>query len=148
MGDKMKEIDYFNSYRDLYQDVIRDVCKKYGLTSMEFHVLMFLANNPEYDTAAQIVEKRNLTKSHVSMSIRSLDERKLISCIRDPDNRRMIHLKLLKPTEEIIKDGREAQNRVYRICYQGFDEDDIKALQTFADRIHENIQNFRKRENE
>lgn len=140
----MKEIDYFDSYRDLYQDIIRDVCKKYSLTSMEFHVLMFLANNPEYDTAAQIVEKRNLTKSHVSMSIRSLEERQLISCMRDPDNRRIIHLKLLGSAQEIIENGKEAQKYFHRICYQGFDEADMQAMQCFAERVQVNIDNYRK----
>ena len=37
-----------------------------------------LANNPQYDTATQIVRYRHLAKSHVSVSIRSLQERGLI----------------------------------------------------------------------
>ena len=32
-------------------------------------ILLFLANNPEYDTASEIVRVRQLTKSHVSASI-------------------------------------------------------------------------------
>ena len=39
---------------------------------MEFNILLFLANNPEFDTAARITKKRAFTKSHVSMSVRSL----------------------------------------------------------------------------
>ena len=48
--------------------------QKYALTFMKFNMLLFLANNPAYTTAAQIVERRRLTKSHAFLSVRSLTE--------------------------------------------------------------------------
>ena len=68
----MKFVDFMADSRDFYTGLIDPVCKKYGLTQMEFNILLFLANNPECDTAAQIIKKRAFTKSHVSMSVRSL----------------------------------------------------------------------------
>ena len=63
---------------ELYENMVSPVCEKYELTYMEFTVLMFLTNNPQYDTATQIVKYHHLAKSHVSISIRSLQERGLI----------------------------------------------------------------------
>ena len=59
---------------------------------MEFNILLFLANNPEFDTAAQIIKKRAFTKSHVSMSVRSLEERGLLTGEYYGTDRRTIHL--------------------------------------------------------
>ena len=49
-----------------YRTCTKEVCQNYDLTQMEFDILMFLANNPQFDTAAEIVRIRKLTKSHVS----------------------------------------------------------------------------------
>ena len=93
----MKFVDFMADSRDFYTGLIDPVCKKYGLTQMEFNILLFLANNPEFDTAAQIIKKRAFTKSHVSMSVRSLEERGLLTGEYYGTDRRTIHLKL---TEE------------------------------------------------
>lgn len=57
---------------DLYGKMLAPVCERYGLTYMELTILLFLANNPRYDTATEIVKFRHLTKSHVSLTVRSL----------------------------------------------------------------------------
>ena len=90
----MKFVDFMTDSRDFYTGLIDPVCKKYGLTQMEFNILLFLANNPECDTAAQIIKKRAFTKSHVSMSVRSLEERGLLTGEYYGTDRRTIHLKL------------------------------------------------------
>lgn len=90
----MKFVDFMADSRDFYTGLIDPVCKKYGLTQMEFNILLFLANNPEFDTAAQITKKRAFTKSHVSMSVRSLEERGLLTGEYHGTDRRTIHLKL------------------------------------------------------
>ena len=90
----MKFVDFMADSRDFYTGLIDPVCKKYGLTQMEFNILLFLANNPECDTAARIIKKRAFTKSHVSMSVRSLEERGLLTGEYYGTDRRTIHLKL------------------------------------------------------
>ena len=84
---KMKEGAFVKNYfahcvdvEEVYASMVLPVCKKYGLTYMEFTVLLFLANNPQYDTATQIIKYRHIAKSHVSISIRSLQER-AFSCV-------------------------------------------------------------------
>ena len=57
----MKFVEFMADSRDIYTRLIDPVCKKYGLTQMEFNILLFLANNPEFDTAAKIIRKRACT---------------------------------------------------------------------------------------
>lgn len=75
----MTPIEFLSDSAKLYQDTVLPVCKKYGLTYMEFGVLMFLYNNPQYNTAAQIVSMRHIPKSHVSISVKSLMEKGLFA---------------------------------------------------------------------
>ena len=53
----MKEGAFVKNYfahcvdvEELYENMVSPVCEKYELTYMEFTVLMFLTNNPQYDT--------------------------------------------------------------------------------------------------
>lgn len=36
----------------LYDQLLEPVCGQYGITRMELDILLFLHNNPEYDTRA------------------------------------------------------------------------------------------------
>lgn len=67
--------DGLSLFKKIYDQSLEPVCKKYQLTRMELDILLFLANNPGYDTAKDIIERRRLTKSHVSMSLKDLERR-------------------------------------------------------------------------
>ena len=64
------------------------------LTMREVHVLLFLANNPGYDTARDIVELRGLAKSQVSQAVELLAGRGLLGRTADGADRRVVHLAL------------------------------------------------------
>ena len=55
---------------------------------MEYDILMFLHNNPQHNTAAEIVKVRKSTKSHVSSSLKNLESRGLIERIQSADNKK------------------------------------------------------------
>lgn len=46
--------------------------RRYSGIMPEFRILMFLADYPACDTATEIVEKKKVCKSHVSVSLRAL----------------------------------------------------------------------------
>ena len=60
-----------------YESLTSSICDKYDLTQMEYDILMFLHGNPEFNTAADIVKIRKSTKSHVSTSLKSLENKGL-----------------------------------------------------------------------
>ena len=130
----MKEGAFVKNYfahcvdvEELYENMVSPVCEKYELTYMEFTVLMFLTNNPQYDTATQIVKYRHLAKSHVSISIRSLQERGLILGEHKGGNHRTIHLSVADKARDIIAAGRVAQGKFCEIVFAGFSKEEIEA---------------------
>ena len=58
--------------RRQYAHMLEQVSSPWGLTRAEMDVLLFLENNPDLDRAADIVELRGLTKSHVSIAVKTL----------------------------------------------------------------------------
>ena len=78
--------DQHKTITSCYEKVTGSVCEKYQLTHMEYDILMFLHNNPQHNTAAEIVKVRKSTKSHVSSSLKNLESRGLIERIQSADN--------------------------------------------------------------
>ncbi|MCI7455765.1 MAG: MarR family transcriptional regulator [Spirochaetales bacterium] len=137
----MKKLDIYLSFRqglNLYDKVSLPVRDKFGLTFMEFIVIMFLANNREYKKASDIVEVLGIAKSHVSMTILSLEERGLLERTMDPCDKRSSILEL-KNTEAIVEEGRKAQNRFMDILLDGLDEKELMDTNKSFEKIEENI---------
>lgn len=130
---------HYAATESLYTETVSPVCEKHGLTYMEFTVLMFLANNPRFDTASDIVKYRHLAKSHVSMSIHSLDAKGLLRGERQAPDRRNIHLTVMKEADGIVADGRKAQQEFGKILFSGFSDSEYKELISFMMRIDKNI---------
>lgn len=106
---------------------------------MEFDILMFLFNNPEYDRAKDIVEIRHLTKSHVSSSLKKLILRNFIKPSYTENNRKDIHLKLSKKAEEICSKGIGIQKKYTAILFDGFTDEDLKTYQNLFLRVCHNV---------
>jgi len=125
--------------QNLYERTVMPVCKAYRLTYMEFTVLMFLENNPQYDTAAQIVKIRRLTKSHVSVSLKGLQERGLVKGIYFPGNQKTLHLRLTEAAKPVVEAGLAAQKEFGDKLVRGFTPEEVAQLQKLTEKIHENM---------
>lgn len=125
--------------QSLYAKSVMPVCKTYGLTYMEFTVLMFLQNNPKYDTAAQLVKIRRLSKSHVSVSVKGLQEKGLVNGVYYPGNQKTLHLQLTKKAEPVVEAGLAAQKKFGASLVRGFTPEEVAQLQYLTDKLHENM---------
>ena len=95
--------------RRQYSHLLEKVSYSWGLTRAEMDVLLFLANNPTLDRAADVVEVRGLTKSHVSIAVKALCDRGFLETHQDASDRRVIHLKPTAAATDVIAAGQEAQ---------------------------------------
>ena len=108
-----------------YEILMSSVCEKYQLKHLEYDILMFLHNNPQYRTAADIVRVRKSTKSHVSTSLKTLEDRGFIAKKTDPVNKKHIELDLLEPANEIVRDGLLAQRQFAEQMLRGLTPEEI-----------------------
>ena len=123
----------------LYGGLFAPLLERHGLTQLEVDILLFLANNPAYDTARDIVEKRRLAKSHVSVGVEALAERGLLERQRQEGNRKTIHLRLTAAAAPIVEEGRAVQRRYGECLLAGFTEEDRRQLGCLMDRVAENV---------
>ena len=70
--------DKHKTITSYYELLSGEVCDRYELTQMEYDILMFLHNDPQHNTAADIVKIRKSTKSHVSTSLKNLENKGLV----------------------------------------------------------------------
>ncbi|MBD5093066.1 MAG: MarR family transcriptional regulator [Subdoligranulum sp.] len=126
--------------RKLYGSLFAPLLARYALTQTEADVLMFLANNPEYDTAHDMVEHRHLAKSHVSASVDALAERGLLERFYRDGNRKTIHLRLTPQARPITEEGARLQNRFGALMIAGFSEEEVLQMEALMRRMQQNIE--------
>lgn len=136
--------DILSKSQKAYTRQLEPVCKKWDLTRSEVDVLLFLRNNPQYDRAADIVTRRGMAKSHVSLSVANLADRGLLYRQFSPADRRTAHLILTREGEKIAGEAREAQKQFFRRLYGGISEQDLVLWEEITQKVCENIENLDK----
>ena len=107
---------------------------------MEYDILMFLHNNPQYNTAAEIVKIRKSTKSHVSTSLRMLEEKGLIEKRQSEDNKKYIAIILLDKAKTIVNEGIAVQKQFARDILDGLSEEEMDMCKAVFEKIYENAE--------
>ena len=123
-----------------YELLSGEVCDRYGLTQMEYDILMFLHNDPQHNTAAEIVKVRKSTKSHVSTSLKKLEEKGLVERIQSKDNKKHIEIVLLDKAELIVEAGINAQKQFAQNVLSGLTEEEKCMCINVFDKICNNAE--------
>ncbi len=136
--------DQHKTITSCYEMLTRKVCEKYQLTQMEYDILIFLHNNPQHNTAAEIVKIRKSTKSHVSSSLKNLENRGLVERIQSADNRKHIEIVLLEKAVPIIEDGIKVQKEFAKTLLQGLTEEEKRICVEVFNKVCENADEYLK----
>lgn len=138
--------EHQNAIKVLYAKCVEGVCEKYHITRIELDILLFLANNPVFDTASDIVEIRYLSKSQVSAAVKRLEKNSCLEKRYAKNNRKTAHLKIGKAAKDIITDGRAAQQEFLEILFDGIPEEEIAAMRRCNTHMLKNINRCLKEE--
>ena len=130
--------DVMTAMRSLYCAQLEAASRECGLARVELDILLFLANNPQFDTATDIVERRCISKAHVSQSVKTLEQRGYLERHYAGDNRRTIHLRLLACAQPAVDAGREARARCFAALLEGFSAAECEQLRSYLSRISDN----------
>lgn len=136
--------EHQNAIKTLYARCVEAVCGKHKITRMELDILLFLANNPRFDTATDIVELRYLSKSQVSAAIKKLEEGGFVRKEYADNNRKTAHLKICEAAWPMITDGKEAQEKFVSIMLQGLSSEETACIRGCFQRMWKNIDSYLK----
>lgn len=134
--------DIQTSMRSLYTMCVEPVCRNHGVTRTELDILLFLANNPKYDTAAEISDIRCLVKSQVSTSLKSLETNGYIAKTMESSDKRRVHLKLTESADAVIREGQKQQSAFADIITNGLDEEERQQFHAYVVRMEQNIKKY------
>ena len=144
--------DKHKTVTSYYEVLSGEVCDRYGLTQMEYDILMFLHNNPQHNTAAEIVKIRKSTKSHVSTSLKKLEEKGLVERIQSEDNKKHIEIVLLDRAALIVEAGLNAQKQFAQDVLSGLTKEErhmcIKVFDKICNNAEEHLGKYKKNANE
>ncbi len=93
-----------------YSTKCKPLCKEIGMPQTAFDILMFLANNPEFDTARDIVETRYIKANLVSVNVESLVREGYLKREKSPGDRRKTRLVCTQKAWPVVERGRRLQD--------------------------------------
>ena len=93
-----------------YTAVCKPLCQTLKLPQTAFDILLFLANNPAYQTAADIVEVRKIKANLVSVNVDKLVRDGYLTREPMPGDRRKTRLLCTEKAQPIILQGRQLQS--------------------------------------
>ena len=92
-----------------YNAVCKPLCQELGLSQTALDILLFLANNPDYKTARDIVEVRHIKANLVSMNVDKLVQEGYLADLLLVDGDPLADIAILQDRARllaIMQDGR------------------------------------------
>ena len=126
-------------FKGAYDQALDLVAQRWSLTRMELDLLLFLANNPGHNTAAEAVRLRQWTKSHVSAAVHALQDKGLLSAEHPEGNRKTLLLTPLPAAGPALREGQAAQRAFFQSMRRGFTRAEERVLESISEKIARNI---------
>ena len=76
-------IEYVNKMLQVYGTKCKPLCQETKIPQTAFDILMFLFNNPKYNTARDIVKVRGIKANLVSINVDKLVKEKILKEIEE-----------------------------------------------------------------
>ena len=105
-----------------YTAVCKPLCQTLKLPQTAFDILLFLANNPAYQTAADIVEVRKIKANLVSVNVDKLVRDGYLTREPMPGDRRKTRLLCTEKAQPVIMQGRQLQSAFLQSLFAHTDQ--------------------------
>ena len=134
--------DNFNKLNSIVKDIKRinrQTISSYKLSPNEIDILVFLDIQNELDTASDIVEAFEISKSLVCRSVDSLIKRKYIDTFKDDKDKRITHLKLRDEAKPIVTTLRSNRDKIIKDLVKDISDDDIRIFNYVLNKMRFNL---------
>lgn len=115
------------------------VIQKYGLRPVELDILLFLGKEGAGDTARDIMNRRHISKAHISKSVDNLKQGGFIRLSEDSSDHRVNHIEMTDLARDAVAEATAIYIECLRIMYSGISEEDHDVVKRVIRTITENI---------
>lgn len=133
-----------NAYKILqvYGALCKPLCQEIKMPQTAFDILMFLANNPEYSTARDIVEIRKIKANLVSINVDKLVQEGFLERQSIANDRRKTKLICTEKAQPIIDKGHKLQENFIEKLFENIDENSREIFKRTIENIEINLDNI------
>lgn len=128
-----------NKMTKAYHVMLTPLCKEAGLPPLAMDILLFLANNPEHNTAKGICRMRGHKPGIVSVHVERLVNDGLLERREMPGDRRQTRLICTEQAQALIERGREIQWKFGLRLMEGISKEDHEIMRRCFERIDINL---------
>jgi len=137
-------IEYVNKMLQVYGTKCKPLCQETKIPQTAFDILMFLFNNPKYNTARDIVKVRGIKAKLVSINVDKLVNEGYLERKDIKGDRRKTMLQITDKAKPIIKRGKEIQENFFKDLFANVDDESVKILYKVIENIQRNLDNIMK----
>ncbi len=130
---------YGKHFRQFYQQQFQSLCEACNLSQLEVDILLFLKNNPLFNTARDICLMRGFAKSNVSKALEILKTKGYISSEEDAKSRKVHRLFIREEKEGVLQKLLECQKDCFQSMREGLTDEEMEMFRNFIRRVDENM---------
>ena len=136
---KKVSIEFAHNFFQAYCIQCRSLCRELHMPQTAFDILMFLANNPDYNTAKDIVELRGLKANLVSVNVERLVQEGYLDRREFPGDRRKTVLVCTEKARPVVKKGQELQSSFSEAIFRDVDPDARENFYRVMETVERNL---------
>ena len=126
--------------KKLLEKKIAPIMKEYDLRIVELDILFFLSKDKHLDTAKEIMQKKHLSKAHISKSIDNLKKRNLIRISEDAQDHRILHIALDESAYEVVDKVMKVYTECLQTIHKGITEEEWEIVHRVLHKMLQNIE--------
>lgn len=115
------------------------IIQEYNLRPVELDILFFLWKEKQIDTAKGIIERKHLSKAHISKSIENLRLGRFIKVTEDEKDHRISHISLTEKSDEVIREVTKVYAECREIMQGGISPEEIEVTKRVVSQMIKNI---------
>lgn len=119
-------LSFVKKSETVYQKFCQGVIRDWDLNPTSFQVIMFVANNPQYNTARDLCRIRGIKTGIASVAIEQLIQTGLLERRTDLSDRRIQRLYVTPAAERLVEQGREVQKDFARTISDALTEEETE----------------------
>ena len=132
-------VELTKKFMAAYKAAQKKVCKAWNVPEVSLDILLFLANNPEYTTARDIVEVRSIKANLVSQHVDRMVREGYLCRKEVQGDRRKRDLSLTEKAMPIVEAGRKMQTDFFETLFYGVSEGEKQAFFETMDMMSRNM---------
>jgi DNA-binding MarR family transcriptional regulator len=130
--------------KKVFDNIYREIRKRYGLKQVEVDVLVYQAAFPE-KPASQIAKDLFIPKGHVSLATDGLCKKGFMISERDVHDRRFMRLSLTDPGRKVVKDIEKIRMQVEDVLLKGISESELDSFEKVTTKLLSNADEIMKK---